>query len=136
VAAHLLAGAQGTEVLDRLGYGFAIQLHLDATGILTVDVDVEEHRVCDLGLQEGRKLGCSWAVSRGESEGQEGNVTGGGHERASKTLDMMSRGAGLEASVAAWARAYPLGRHGDSHEGQGEGELERRHGCCAAGTRL
>ena len=51
VAKALLASAQGTEVLDCLGHGLAVQLNDNATSILAVNLDVKEHPVCHLGLQ-------------------------------------------------------------------------------------
>lgn len=52
LADTLLAGAEGPEVLDSLGDGLSVQLHLDAAGILAVNVDVEKDGVGDLWLQE------------------------------------------------------------------------------------
>mmetsp|Transcript_29599 Transcript_29599/g.76476 ORF Transcript_29599/g.76476 Transcript_29599/m.76476 type:complete len:228 (-) Transcript_29599:39-722(-) len=45
LASTLLTRAEGAEVLDRLGDGLAVEFHLDATGGLVTDLDIEENLV-------------------------------------------------------------------------------------------
>lgn len=46
----LLAGAQGPEVLGRLGHSLAIKAHDDAASRLSIDANVKKDLVGDLGV--------------------------------------------------------------------------------------
>lgn len=49
----LLAGAEGAEVLGRLGHNVIVQLKGDAAGSLVADLDVEEDFAALVGHGEG-----------------------------------------------------------------------------------
>lgn len=64
LAQALLAGAQGAEVLGRLGHDVVVQLHDDPAGLLGADLDVEEDaaagRLGVLGCGHGLGCGGMW----------------------------------------------------------------------------
>lgn len=49
LADSLLAGAEGAEVLDRLGDGLAEEAEFDTADFLAINADVEEDGVSNLG---------------------------------------------------------------------------------------
>lgn len=93
LAQTLLAGAQGAEVLGRLGHDVVVQLHDDTAGLLGADLDVEEDAAA-------RRLG---VLGGGHVGGIVGEVELVGRKEGSGCLEVRFRSEGLFQVMRRWS---------------------------------